>query len=147
MRRIAVISLAVGAVLALSGCQTDNGPAVVGAPPSGPPADEAPTAATTAWAGQMVGDALAAEKAAHDAGKAPADVQAAVTAAAASDVDAYIGGHVSPAQVLAGLRVALADPRDTPLVQQVLQQLLAAFATGPAGSSGGIHCTGCKGRN
>jgi hypothetical protein len=149
MRRIAVLGLTIGALLALSGCQTDNGPPVVTAPPSAPPANEAPTAATTAWAAQMVGDALAAEKTARDGGKAPGDVQAAVTAVVSYDVQTYIGMGASVPQVMAGLRLAAADPRNTPVTQQVLQELASELISPPTsvGSSGGIHCTGCKGKN
>ena len=143
MRRIAATALTIGALLALSGCKTDNGPPVVAGPPAQPAADERPTAETLAWAGQMVGDALTAEKSARDAGKGEGDIRAAIGAAVNTDVIGYQNKGASTVQIVAGLNVALSDTRNTPTTRQIFQILEATFSAGPAGSSG--HCTGCKG--
>ena len=143
MRRIAAIALTIGALLALSGCKTDNAPPVVGSPPTQPAADERPTAETVAWAGQMVGDALTAEKSARDAGKGEGDVRSAIGAVINTDIIGYQNKGASTAQIVAGLHIALSDARNTPTTLQAFQILEATLSIGPAGSSG--HCTGCKG--
>ena len=146
MRRIAAMALTIGALLALSACQTDNTPPVVGAPPPQPAADAPPSPATIAWAGQMVGAALAAEKSARDAGKDENGVEAAIQATIVDQAQAYLGTGASPAQIFVGARLAAADPRNTPATAHVFRTLdWGAFLATPVGSSG--HCTGCKGVN
>jgi len=146
MRRIAAIALTIGALLALAGCQTDNSPPVVAGPPPQPAAlNEPANAATIAWAAQMVGAALAAEKSARDAGKTEADVTAAIDQTLADEGEAYATTGASPAQFFAGAHLAQADPRNTPATARAFQNFdFGAFVASPVGAGSG-HCTGCKG--
>jgi hypothetical protein len=116
---------------------------VVDSAPAKPAADEKPTAETMAWAGQMVTDALAAETAATANGKnASADVNAVI----GKDFDAYFARGVSKGQAIDGLKLAIVDPRNTPLTKQAFTDFLSMVLAGPATSGGGTieHCTGCK---
>ena len=145
MRRIAAMALTIGAVLALSGCQTDNSPPVVTSPPPQPAADEPATPATVAWAGQTVEAALAAEKSARGAGKDEAGVTDAINQVIAAQTEAYLSSGVSPMQILAGGALAQSDPRNTPTTAKAFKAFdyKLIITVSPVGSSG--HCTGCKG--
>ncbi len=140
MRRIAAMALTIGAVLALSACQTDNGPPVVTNPPPQMPAEPA-TPATTAWAGQMVTAALATEKSARDAGKDEAGVADAINQTITAQIQAYLSTGVSPMQIMAGASLAQADPRNTPATTKAFKAFnyQMIITVQPAG-----HCTGCR---
>jgi hypothetical protein len=132
-------SLAVVALLGLAACKTDNTPVGDLNPPV--LAAEAPTPETVAWADQVVTEALAAEKAARESGKDEKAQSDAVSAVVANDAQTRVNAGVSLTQLLAGLHLAAASPRNTPLTKAVLTQLEQAFVStsGPAG-----HCPGCK---
>ncbi len=138
MRAVA-FSWMIVALAGLSACATDNGPQV-GSPPAaaGP---EAPTAASLAWAGAVVTDALAAEKSARAAGKDEVGIQSALRDLVESRLDLRSNDGVSFSQVVAGIDAALHDPRDTPAVTAALQAVrMQITQLGPSGS-----CPGCKG--
>lgn len=143
MRRTAVISLAMGALLVLCGCGTDNPPVVNLAPPSVGAQPPSATPATIAWADKAVTDALAAEKAARDArGTNDAISQAIMNAIQLDMVPLEAEGFE---QMQAGLTLAVNSPRNTTATHDAF---VAAFAmlpqAAPTGAGAG-HCTGCKG--
>ena len=135
--RIALAAGMVVAVLALSGCGTDNGPPVVATPPAAP---KAPAAATRAWADQVVIDALAAEKAARAGGKDEQSVFAAVDAAVNKDIEAFVRQGATADEAVAGLGIAKDDPRDTNVMKQIFTQDIVIVQQPAPG-----HCPGCKG--
>ena len=135
--RIALAAGMVVAVLALSGCGTDNGPPVVATSPAAP---KAPAAATRAWADQVVIDALAAEKAARAGGKDEQSVFAAVDAAVNKDIEAFVRQGASADEAVAGLGIARDDPRDTDVMKQIFTQDIVIVQQPAPG-----HCPGCKG--
>ncbi len=139
MRRLAAISVAVGAVLALSGCKTDDQP-IDTAPPVVQSKPDAATPATVAWADQTVTDALAAEKSARDAGGTDSTIEPAVAKLVMEDALAY-ANTAGPDQAMLGLGLALNSPRNTPLTHAVLVAAIATAFPTPAGT-----CVGCKGK-
>ena len=139
--RIALAAGMVVAVLALSGCGTDNGPPVVATPPAAPPtAHHEPAAATRAWADQVVIDALAADKAARAGGQDEKSVFAAVDAAVNKDIEAFVRQGASADEAVAGLGIARDDPRDTDVMKQIFTQDIVIVQQPAPG-----HCPGCKG--
>ncbi len=143
MRCTAIIALAMGVLLSLSGCGTDNPPVVHPAPPFvGAPAPTA-TPATMAWADKAVTDALAAEKAARDAGGTNDAISQAIMHSINSDMVPLEAEGFE--QMQAGLTLAVNSSRNTTATHDAF---VAAFAmlpqAAPAGTGGG-HCTGCKG--
>lgn len=142
MRRTWATSLAVGALLVLTGCKTDN-EHLNGAPPVVSAQPEAPTAQTLAWTDQAVSDALAAEKAARAAGGDDKAVLNAIDHTIETDVNHFLAAGGTPGQMLAGLKVAGDSPRNTPATQMAFKIVLSAMMTTPTG--GGQGCPECKG--
>lgn len=142
MRRIMATSLAVGALLALAGCKTDNQPVHASPPSLSQEPPQAPTAQTLAWTDQAVSDALAAEKTARAAGGDDKAVVDAIHQAIDKDVTTFMASG-TPEQLLAGIKAAIASPRNTPSTLAAFHIVLSEITVQPTG--GGQGCPECKG--
>jgi len=147
MRRLIGLTIAVLTCAGVSACATDNPEPDVQTAPPAPIPDEAATPETAAWAKTLVDHALATEKAARDSGKADADLQAALVAGMQDEVRYEIGSGIPPGQLLAGLKLAANDSRDTDTVKQalavVMSQLVQLTTLIPPGNC--PRCTGKRG--